>query len=125
MKILAIIFLTFFSVQEKSVEQETKKTEAPVQKQEASKPEENSKNTKSVAIRLEEAQIQKLIENTSASKSEIVFENGAFYIKTGNFKVPLSGGGASGCITPAMSIEVLKSEPAKVEKENADKPKQK
>lgn len=40
-------------------------------------------------------------------KTDIVFENGAFYIKTGSITVPMSGGGASGCLGEASRGKIV------------------
>ena len=149
MKILAIILLSFFAFQEKSVPQETKKAVASTEQKEVKAEEKSAAPTPSPVIiprdipqgvsiktadgetkTLTQEEIKKLLENsqTSTGTSGLVFENGAFYIKTGNFSVPLSGGGASGCIGNSQSKmpEVLQDAESKVkdEKENSDKPKQ-
>ncbi len=58
-----------------------------------------------IRVRLTAEQMQQLIaeklSQSASVNSGIVFENGAFYIKTGSFTIPMSGGGASGCLGAA------------------------
>jgi hypothetical protein len=67
-------------------------------------------------LHLSAAQVQQLIaerlsQNVSAA-SQIVFENGAFYIKTASFTIPMSGGGASGCLGEASRSKITFHHPA-------------
>jgi hypothetical protein len=60
---------------------------------------------KTMGVRLSAEQMQQMIteklSQTSSVNSSIVFENGAVYIKTAGFTIPMSGGGASGCLGAA------------------------
>lgn len=151
MKILIIVLLSLFSMQEKPVQPESKKTETPAEKKEvkSDEPAVLAVEAKSKAISSWEIpaeikikngdgeirtftgeEIRKLIESSQSSNSSggIVFENGAFYTKIGNVRIPLPGGGASGCLGNATvkTIELSKDSELKIkdEKENSEKPKQ-
>lgn len=151
MKILTVVLLALFSLQEKPVQPETKKADVPVEKQEEKTekpsilpippkprvviptgfPAEIKMKTSDGEIKtFTREEIKQLIESTQSSNgvNGIVLENGAFYTKIGNFSVPLSGGGASGCLgnSTTKTPELLKAPASKSkdEKENSDKPKQ-
>ena len=147
MNFLLIVLLTLFSFQEKPVQPETKKTEVPEAKPEQPavlpippKPRVVIPSEFPVEIKMKTAdgetktftreEIKQLIESTQPSNgvNGIIFENGAFYTQIGNVKIPLPGGGASGCLgtSTAKTPEVMKIPDTKInaEKENSDKPKQ-
>jgi hypothetical protein len=60
-----------------------------------------SQHTQTFRVTLSAEQIQQLMTEKRAQTSSvnpgIVVENGAVYIKTASFTIPMSGGGASGC----------------------------
>lgn len=72
------------------------------------------KQTLRVSISAEQMQqlITEKLAQTSTANSGIVFENGAFYIKTGSFTFPMSGGGASGCLGAASRGKITFHNPA-------------
>ena len=151
MNFLIIVLLTLFSFQEKPVQLETKKAEVPFEKHEEKtglpsilpiplKPrvviptefpaEIKTKTADNETKTFTPEEVKQLIESTQGANgvNGITFENGAFYTKIGNLKIPLPGGGASGCLgtSTAKTPEVLKNPDTKIkdEKENSDKPKQ-
>ena len=147
MNFLIIVLLTLFSLQEKPVQPETKKAEAPEAKTEQPAilptppkprviiptefPAENKMKTAEGETRTyTREEVKQLIESTQSSNgvNGIIFVNGAFYTQIGNVRIPLPGGGASGCLgtSTAKTPEVLKIPDTKInaEKENSDKPKQ-
>lgn len=59
--------------------------------------------------------------NRPMPNTTIVVENGAVYVSTGGFKIPLSGGGASGCfgVTPERNEQIQKEARLQLEREKA------
>ncbi|HEX4948455.1 MAG TPA: hypothetical protein VFZ34_17405 [Blastocatellia bacterium] len=55
----------------------------------------------------------------------IIVENGAVFIKTGSFIIPMTGGGASGCfgVTPERNEQIQKEVRLQFEKEKSEKEK--
>lgn len=131
MKMIAVILLTMLIAQDKPAPTTEQKNESktPVASPEV-KPENAApqvESTRSIRIRMKSGdgetnelrlsaeQVQQMIteklSQTALESPRVVFENGAFYIKTDSFTFPMSGGGASGCLGEASRGKIAFHDP--------------